>query len=130
MKNKKIIMGLAVVLAVIIAIFAVVIITNGPDTNDGEKDVTVTVVYADKTEKEFEINTDAEYLADALLEEKLITQEEYKSGYYLHIDGVRADYTADGAWWCVTKDGEMTDKGMNDLPIMDGDEFEITYTPA
>jgi len=48
-KNKKIIMGLAVVLAVIIAIFAVVIITNGPDTNDGEKDVTVTVVYADKT---------------------------------------------------------------------------------
>ena len=130
MKNKKIIISLAVVLALIVAVFAVIKFGNGPETQDGTKDITVTVVYADETEKEFEISTDAEFLADALLEEKLIKEDEYESGFYNYIDGVRADYTKDGAWWCVTKDGEMTDKGMNELPIADGDEFEITYTPA
>lgn len=130
MKNKKILLSLVAILVAIVAVFAIITIANGPDTTKGAKDITVTVVYADATEKEFEIDTDAGFLADALLEEKLIKEDEYKSGFYNYIDGVRADYTKDGAWWCVTKKGEMTNEGMNDLVITDGDEFEITYTPA
>ncbi|MBP3600166.1 MAG: DUF4430 domain-containing protein [Clostridia bacterium] len=130
MKNKKIIIGLAALVAVLVAVFGVVLIKNLPETQKGDKDILVTVVYEDKSEKEFEISTDAEFLADALLEEKLIKEDEYKSGFYTYIDGVRADYNKDGAWWCVTKGGEMTNAGMNELPVADGDEFEITHTPS
>ncbi len=130
MKNKKLIVGLSVALAVIIGVFAAVLILNRPETNEGDKQILVTVVYEDKTEKEFEIDTDAEFLGQALLEEELVTKEEYEAGFYIVIDGVRADYTLDGAWWCVTKGGEMTSVGMNELAIADGDEFEITHTPS
>lgn len=132
MKQRKLIAGLISVLLIVIAIF-----TTGCGKKDNNssvitesKEITVTVVYADKSEKVFDIKTDAEFLGDALFEEKLIKEDEYKSGFYSYIDGVRADYNKDKAWWCVTKGGEMTNKGINDLPIADGDKFEITHTPS
>ena len=130
MKNKGLIIGLAVLLGVLISVFGVLILTNQIDFQKGDKDIAVTVVYEDKSEKTFEISTDAEKLGQALFEEGLVFEEEYKTGYYQHIDGVCADYTLDGAWWCVTKSGEMTTVATNDLPISDGDSFEITHTPA
>ncbi len=132
MKNKKLVVGLAVALAVIAAVFAGIFIATSPETETGSKTVNVTVLFADESQKEYEIKTDAEYLADALNEEGLLKAEEYEAndGMYTYIAGERADYTLDGSWWCVTKDGEMTSVGMNEQPIADGDSFEITNTPA
>lgn len=128
MKQKKLIIGLATLLVVLVAAVGAIFAFTRPETSDGAKNVTVEIVYADKTEKEYDISTDAEYLADALYEKKLITDEEYKTGFYTVIDGVTADYNADKAWWCVTKGGQMIEVGMNEQPIADGDAFEITYT--
>lgn len=130
MKQKKLIVGLAAALVVVIAAVGIIFAVTRPETEAGAKNITVEVVYADETQKEFDINTDAEFLSDALLEEELITQEEYDSGsgMYTVIDGVKADYSVDQSWWCVTKDGEMTSVGMDEQPIADGDNFEITYT--
>lgn len=128
MKNKKLVVGLSAFLVVLVAVFAIVFVTNKPDTTEGQKNIDVTIVYADKETKELDINTDAEFLADALFEEKIITEAEYKSGFYTEIDGVKADFNKDGAWWCVTKGGEMTSVGMNELALTDGDKYEITYT--
>lgn len=132
MKNKKIIIGMSVILAVLVAVFAGIFIATRPETEKGNKNISVTVVFADKTEKEYSIKTDAEYLADALNEKGLLNEEEYKKndGLYTIVAEERADYNKDGSWWCVTKDGEMTTVGMNELPIADGDKFEITNTPA
>ncbi len=130
MKNKKLIIALSVVAAVIVAALSAVMIIVSQQTESGDKNLTVTIVYADQTEKKVEISTDAEYLADALLEEKLIKEDEYKTGFYTYIDGVRADYTLDGGWWGVYEDGALSDYGMNEIAIKDGDEFEIKYTPA
>lgn len=132
MENKKLIIGLAVVLAVIAAAFSVIFITMKPDTQKGEKNITVTVVFKDKTEKEFKIDTDAKYLGDALLEEKIVTEDEYKNGggMYTYIAGERADYTLDKSWWCLNIDGKMANLGINEQPIADGDSFEIANTPS
>lgn len=130
MKKKGLIITLSIILVAIIAVFGALIITHRDNFQKGDKDITVTVVYKDKTEKTHEISTDAENLGDALLEKGLVTEEEHKTGFYVTIDGVRADYTLDKAWWCFTKGGEMTTVGANDLPITDGDSFEITHTPA
>lgn len=132
MQNKKLIIGLAAVLAVIAAAFSIIFITMKPEAQKGEKNITVTVVFKDKTEKEFKIDTDAEYLGDALLEEKIVTEEEYKNGggMYTYIADERADYNLDKSWWCLSVDGEMATVGINEQPIADGDSFEITNTPA
>lgn len=130
MKKKGLIITLSVILVAIISVFGALLAMNKLDFQKGDKDITVTVVYEDKSQKEFEISTDAENLGDALLEKGLVTEAEHKAGFYSYIDGVRADYTLDGAWWCVTKGGEMTTVGANELPIADGDSFEITHTPA
>lgn len=132
MQNKKIIISLSVVLAAIIVVFAGVFIATRPETQKGNKTVEVTVIFADKSEKEYSIKTDAEFLAEALNEEGLLKKEEFESGsgMYTYIADQRADYEKDGSWWCVTKGGEMTSVGMNELPIQDGDSFEITNTPA
>ena len=130
MKRKGLIATLSVACVVIIAIFAAIIIDTRPDTNDGDKDITVTIVYQDKTKKEYNISTNAEFLGDALLQENLVKPEEYKTGYYLYIDSVRADYNLDKAWWCVTENGEMAQVGINQLVVDNGDKFEITHTPS
>ena len=129
MKQKKLIVGLAAALAVLIAAVGIVLIVTKPDTVAGDKSISVEVVFKDKSEKKLEIKTDAEYLGEALYEndKEIFTEEEYKSGYYTVIYGEKADFNVDKGWWCVTKDGEMTTVGMNDQPIADGDKFEITY---
>ena len=129
MKNKKLILGLSAILILLIAVFTAVFCLNRPETDKGSKEIGVTVVFADKTEKEYEIHTDAKYLADALLEEGVI-EEKATDGMYTVIAGERADYTLDKSWWCITKGGEMTSVGMNEQPIADGDSFEITNTPS
>jgi D-arabinose 1-dehydrogenase-like Zn-dependent alcohol dehydrogenase len=128
MKNKKLIISLSIILVAIIAVFAAVVIATKPATVQGAKEITVTVVSKDKSSKVIDIDTDAEFLGDALYEEKIVNEEEYKSGFYTVINGEKADYNVDKSWWCVTKNGEMTSVGMNEQSILDGDKFEITYT--
>ena len=127
-KNTKIAVILAAVLAVLVAVALILSGVFSADTEKGDKTVLFTVVHADGSEKEFTLKTDAQYLADALLEQKLITEAEYKSGFYLTVDGETTDYNSNQSWWCITKDGEMTSVGMNEQPIKDGDSFEATYT--
>lgn len=126
MTQKRITLKPIIALFMIIAISLTALAGCTPEVQAGEKDITVTIVYKDETTKELAINTDAEYLADALVEEGVIEYAE--DGFYTTVDGVTADYSVDMGWWCVTKDGVMTTEGMNTLVITDGDKFEITYT--
>lgn len=127
MQPKKLIVILSAILVVLLA--AAIIITNvfSADIQKGNKTITVTVVYEGEA-KDHKINTNAEFLGQAMFEANLIEEDEYKSGYYTIIDGKKADWDKNEAWWCVFVDGQMADCGMNDLPIKDGDSFEIKYT--
>ncbi len=99
---------------------------SSADPNEGNKAIVFEVVQKDGTSKEHEISTDAEYLADALVEKGLV--EYAKDGMYNTIDGITADWSVDESWWCITKDGEMTSIGMNEQVIADGEHYEATYT--
>ncbi len=141
MKKKGLIIALSIVLSVIVATFGTLLAVKhfGPkstnpeasqSTDDQKTDITVTITHKDGTKNKVEISTEAENLGDALFEKKLVLQNEHATGFYINIDGERADYNLDGAWWCFIKDGKMAEVGANDLPIADGDSFEIAYTPA
>lgn len=124
--KKKIILFSVLVLAAVTAVIALTVFKKAD--NAEEKNIKVTVIFADSSEKIFDIKTKAEFLGKALLDEKIITQAEYSSGFYTEICGVKADFAKDEAWWCVLKGGEMTDVGINKLALDNGDEFTLKYT--
>ena len=90
------------------------------------KNVNFKIVYEDGTSKTIELKTEKSTLAEALVDAKVI--EYSNDGFYTTIDGVTADYSKDGSWWCITKGGEMTSVGINDIVISDGETYEATYT--
>ena len=131
MKITKKILALLLALLLVIACFAGCQAKKA-DNKDGasstqsvEVSITVDIVKDGET-KNLIIRTDEKYLANALAEAGVIEYRE--DGFYTTVDGVTADYNKDGAWWCVTKSGEMTMVGMNELELSNGDKYEITYT--
>ena len=94
----------------------------------GEKTIEVEVKVEDESVT-FTINTDEKYLADAMLEHELIEGDEGEFGLYVKkVNGIKADYDTDKAWWGLYKDGEMTLTGASYTEIADGDHYEFVYS--
>lgn len=124
MNRKTLIIALAA-LIVVVAAFVGVWMATRPETQQGDKTITVTVVNKE-SEKDFEINTDAEMLRGALDEIDLVQGEEGEFGLFIKtVDGYTADEAAQ-EWWCVTKGGEDVYTGVESTPIADGEQYEIT----
>ncbi len=99
---------------------------NKPETITGEKKIDIIVIHADKTENKFTYQTDAEYLAEVLLEAGLAEGEQSSYGLFIQtVDGETAD-SNNQQWWCITKSGEQVNSGADTLPVADGDQFELT----
>ena len=127
MKKSKIILGV-VALVVVVAVLLGVYFVTRPDTVQGAKALTVTVVHGDGSEKVFDIHTDAEYLDDALLENSIVEDNQTEWGLYIiTADGETADESQE-QWWCITKGGEMLMTGASETPIADGEAYELTLT--
>ena len=93
-----------------------------------EKNITLTVVHGDGSEKEFPIVTEASTLGDALTQEGIIQGEESAYGLFITtVDGETADEGQE-QWWCLTKGGEMWNYGADSTEISDGDAYELTLT--
>ncbi|MCQ2445861.1 MAG: DUF4430 domain-containing protein [Clostridia bacterium] len=131
-KTTKVVIGVLALVLVAAALIGVYI-AFGPKTSEGSKNVTITVV-DDKGEKTvYNVKTDAEYLRGAMDEAEGLTYGGTEGEYGIMIDtvnGLRADYTLDGAYWSFMQDGAMTNYGIDTQPIKDGDAFSIEYTPA
>ena len=131
MKGKKI-LGIALV-AVLIVSLALVYVAYSEKPVEGMKNITIEVVMDDKTSSVYEVSTDAEYLIEAMQEADGLTFEGEEGIYGLSVstvNGVRADYTLDGAYWAFYVGGEYCNYGVSEQPIEDGDEFSIVYTIA
>ena len=98
------------------------------ETATGEKEITVSVVHGDGSEKEFTYHTDEEFLGPVLLEAGLIAGDEGEFGIFIHtVDGEEIDAN-NQEWWCLTKAGESVMTGADTTPIASGDSFELTLT--
>jgi len=129
-KNKnllKVLLGLGVFVLLVVAMLAVYSHFK-PETVKGAKEIVVEVVIPDQESKEITINTDAEYLRQALEEKNLVKGTESDYGLFImEVNGRVAD-DAKQEWWCITKDGESVNTGVDLTPITDGDHYEITLT--
>ena len=125
MNNKKLILAL-VSLVLVVGIFAGVWFATRPQTMEGAKSFTLTIVHSDKTEKTLEFNTDKEFLGQVLLEEGLVQGE---NGYYTIVDGEEALWNeTTQAYWSLLINGEYAMQGMDTTPIVDGDVYRLEYT--
>ena len=103
--------------------------TDGQTSEEAKISLSITVIDDKGEESVFEIKTDADNLGDALLEAKLVEGEKGAYGLYIKsVNGLRADYELDGAYWSLSKNGEMLMTGASDTPIADGEKYELTYT--
>ena len=126
-KNLRILLAIAVLFIVAAVFFGIWKFTR-PTANEGEKNITVEVVHKDETVKTFDIQTDREYLADALLGNNIVEDNQDSYGLYI--------LTADGEtvneenqeWWLLSKDGESLTSSASETVISDGDSYQITFT--
>ena len=131
MKNKKI-LGLGIFVA-LIAILALVFFTYREKPVEGSKEISIEVVDKNGKSKLYELNTDAEYLQQAMDEAKGLTYGGAESQYGFTVDtvnGIRADYNKDKAYWSFYVNGAYCNYGISAQPVLDGDAFQIIYTKA
>lgn len=125
MKKRNLIISLIVLIVLCVAAF-LLYREFAPQPSGGGKNISVTVIHGDKTEKTFTYQTDAEYLGEVLIEEKLVTGDNGDYGLFItEADGETANESL-RQWWCITKGGESVNTSADQTPIHDNDQFELT----
>lgn len=77
----------------------------------------------------FTIKTDKATLGEALAEHNLVSGENSPYGLYIKsVNGIRADYDIDKAFWALTKDGQSLLTAADKTEISDKEHYEIVYT--
>lgn len=124
-ENRKVLVAVVALVAVAALLLGIWYVSR-PQVQEGSKTLVVEIVHADGSAKEFTCHTDEEYLGPVLVAEGLIEGEEGPYGLYITVvDGE----TAEGnQWWCVTRDGQMVETGVDATPVADGDHFELTMS--
>ena len=123
MKSKKTWLAVgAVVLAAALMVGAW--FAFGPQAKAGEKDIVISVKYADGKTERFEVSTDAEYLKDAAEEVLTLEGEPGPYGFTLYkVNGVEANFSKDSSYWAVYVNGEYGQYGLDMQPVEDGSEY-------
>lgn len=127
-KDKKPIILAAYVLGLLLLAAGVLLAVFPPKVTQGAKTITVTVLDEEETATTLTLHSDAEFLRGALEEKALIQGSEGPFGLFVtSVNNIVADESKQ-QWWCFTKEGEALFTGVDEIPISDGDAFEITLT--
>lgn len=128
MKNKKLVIAIVAVVVVIAVLLGVYFATR-PETNAGDKNITVTVVHADGKEVKFEHSTDQEYLGRAIVEMGLVEDIQGPYGLFIEeVDGEKAVWEENGAYWSILIGEEYAVTGADEIVLEDGGEYSLVYT--
>ena len=130
-KNKRSIVIGVTVLAAVVVIFAGIYFVFRTKPVEGSKSITIYVVNDMQERATYELNTDGEYLRQAMEEAEGLTFSGAESEYGMMVDtvnGVKADYSENGAYWGFYVNGDYCNYGIDAQPILDGDVFSIEYT--
>ena len=130
--TRKIWIALAVRAAVAV-IFGVVYKLAGPKPQQGSKSCTLEVSDDKGEVTAYELSTDVEYLRELMDEAAEKTDFSYEGeegdyGLYIEtVNGLTADYDADGAYWAVYVNGEYGQNSVDLQPVADGDTYRLSY---
>ena len=127
--NKKT-LWIAVALVLVVALLVGVYFATRPETTEGMKSFTVTVVHKDGTTKDIPLKSDKEYLGDCLEAEGIIVaaQGAGKEGMFDTVDGEKAVFETDSAYWGFYVGGEYATLGIYQTPIEEGAVYKLEHT--
>ncbi len=124
--SKRFALILGAVILVLASAMGLLYAIGRPLAVQGDKTIEIAVLAGDESPKHYSIGTDQPFLLGALQQIDLVQGEESSAGFYITtVDGVTADPEKQ-EWWCITKGGEMVMTGVAQLPISNGDAFELT----
>ena len=136
-KQKKILASIAVALVAVILVVVYFVFgkTQPQETSGDIKNITITVVNSKEESTVYQLETQSEYLRGAMEEAQkdgltFSGNEDVYGLMLITINGERADYNLDGAYWSIIVNGEYGMNGIDTQPVKDGDEFKLVYTNA
>ena len=101
-------------------------LSEGGVIGEGSREFAFTVVEKDGKETEFEVHTEKETVGEALLELGLISGEEGEYGLYVKtVNGVTADFDADGVYWAFYINDEYAQTSVDMTKIEDGASYSF-----
>lgn len=127
--NRKIILG-AAALAAVIAVFLIIFNLFREKPVEGNKAVTLEVLNQENKTTKYQVQTDAEFLRQAMEEAEGFTfdGEEGAYGFTLYtINGETHNWSVDGTYWAIYVNGEYGQNGIDSQPVKDGDVFRFAY---
>ena len=128
MKNKKLLLAIFALFLVMGMMFGLYTATR-PETAAGQKAITVTVVHADGSSKDFTYKTDEEYLGPLLLAEGLAAGETNQYGLMIDtVDGEQASWEKDQSYWAILIGQEYATVGADGVVLTDGGVYSLVYT--
>lgn len=93
--------------------------------------ITVVVVHKDGTSKEFQYETDEPFVGKVLEDAGLISGNVGQYGLeILTVDGEKAVYAEDNAYWALYEGEEYALQGIDTTPVKDGGIYKLVYTGA
>lgn len=128
--NKKAILGVLGIV-VLVLVFAAAYFAFRPDTQQGAKNIKIEVVNSLNETVSYEVKTDAEFLGEAFKDAEGLNVEGEKGPYglmILAVNGEKAVYEENGAYWSIIVNGEYGMYGADEQPVADGDEYQLVYT--
>lgn len=131
MSKKQIISILCVVAA--IAVLLTVYFCFSEKAVQGQKNITLEVINSKGETVTYTLSTDALYLRQAMDQAQGLEYSETENGFgpmVTSVNGERAVYDQDGAYWGFYVNGEYCNYGISDQPVNDNDKFTIAYTKA
>lgn len=132
-ENKKIFLALAG-MGILILLMLGIYWNFRPQAVWGSKEIQVEIVYQNQETENFVIHTDAEYLEGAVADCSDIIIEGSRTPQFglmiESVNGVRAVYENDHAYWGISLNGSPCNYGISQQPIQDGEVYQLIYTKA
>ena len=99
---------------------------DGNEVGQGATKFTLSITFADGSEKTYTVNTDKTIVGDALAEVGLISGSDGPYGLMVEtVDGETVTYEKDGKYWAFYINGEYAMSGVDSTEITAGAEYAL-----
>lgn len=128
--NKKGVIAVIVLIAAVIVLGAIYFVFREKPV-EGSKSITIEVVSKAGESTVYELETNAEYLRQAMEEAKGLQFSGTEGEFGLMVDtvnGETVDFMVDSSYWAFYVNDEYCNYSIDQQPVLDGDAFSIVYT--
>lgn len=128
MKNRKTWFA-ALALVLVMGLMGWLWLGSQEKTIEGGKEITVTVVHGDGSEKVFAYGTNEDYLGQIIVSEGLAEGVVGPYGLEVHtVDGETASWAENHSYWAIFIGEEYAVTGADEIVLTDGGQYSLVYT--